>query len=46
MSFREVDVEHRLIDALVAHPQHQLPGVHAEHRRMGAEAVAPIPSSG
>src|SRR5262249_704244 len=37
---RHVDVPHRLGDALVPHPGHERPGVHAKHRRVGAEGMA------
>ena len=39
---RHVDVEHRLLDPLVAHPSLQAPRVHAEQRGMGPEAVPQV----
>jgi hypothetical protein len=45
MGLGEVHVQHRLVNPLVAHPQHRLPGVHAEHRGVGPEGMAAIPSS-
>src|SRR6185436_9710279 len=40
MVLRHVDVDHRLVDPLVAHPGLQPPRVHPEQRGMRPEAVA------
>lgn len=42
MVLRHVDVDHRLVDPLVAEPRLQPPRVHTEQRGVGSEGVAQV----